>query len=89
MSERILKLLSEEIALQTTGTTMGNAQLVRVKNSSATTAYAIIVKDSGTTTGSMTLFAGEVAYIRKKAAETIESTATNTDVKIIVVGFGD
>lgn len=89
MSERILKLLSEEIALQTTGTTMGNAQLVRVKNSSATTGYAIIVKASGTTTGSMTLFAGEVAYIRKKAAETIESTATNTDVKIIVVGFGD
>ena len=89
MSERILKLLSEETALQTSAITMSNAQLVRIKNSSATTPYSILVKDGGTTTGSITLFAGEVAYIRKKAAETIESTATNTDVKIVVVGFGD
>lgn len=89
MSERILKLLSQEIALGTTPTTMGNSQLVRIKNSSASTAYAVIIKDSGTTTGSMTIFAGEVVHIRKKSAETIESTASNSDVKIVVVGYGD
>ena len=88
MSERILKILSQEIALGTTPTTLGNTQLMRIKNSSTSTSYAIIVKDSGTTTGSMTVSAGEV-YIRKKAAETIESNAPNSDVKIIAVGFGD
>ena len=89
MSERILKILSQEIALGTTPTTLGNTQLMRIKNSSTSASYAIIVKDSGTTTGSMTVSAGEVVYIRKKAAETIESNAPNTDVKIIAVGFGD
>ena len=89
MSERILKLLSQEISLGTTPTTLGNTQLVRIKNSSSTTAYAVIVKDNGTTTGSMTVYAGEVVYIRKKAAETIESTATNSDVKVVSVGYGD
>ena len=89
MSERILKILSQEIALGTTPTTLGNTQLMRIKNSSTSTSYAIIVKDSGTTTGSMTVSAGEVVYIRKKAAETIESNAPNSDVKIIAVAFGD
>lgn len=89
MSERILKLLSQEISLTATPTTMGNAQLVRIKNSSASSAYAIIVKDDGTTTGSMSVYPSEVVYIRKKTTETIESNAGNADVKIVVVGYGD
>ena len=88
MSERILKHLSQEVSL-TTADTMGGAQLVRLRNADATGQYSIVVKASGTITGSITIHAGEVLYIRKKAAETIESSAVNTDVRAVVVGFGD
>ena len=89
MSERILKLLNQETALNTTPTTLGNAQLVRVRNSTAAEVYSIIVKDAGTITGSITIYGGEVLFIRKKAAETIESTALDTDIRIVSVAFGD
>lgn len=89
MSDRIIKLLSQEIALGLTPTTMGNVGLVRIKNSSPTTAYAILVRENGTITGSMTLYAGESVFIRKNTYETIESTADNSDVRIVAVGYGD
>ena len=90
MSDRILKLLSQETNLTQTRSTAGNAQLVRVRNSGATS-YAIMVRTGGTddVIGSMTLYPSEVAYIRKAATETVESTATNADVRIVVVAFGD
>lgn len=87
MSERILKLLTQEDALTTTAGTRNGGQLFRIKNSGAGT--SIVIKDSGTVTGSISLYAGEVIYIRKKAGETIESTATDTSVRIVQVAFGD
>lgn len=87
MSERILKLLSQEVNLTTPGAFSG-AQLLRLRNAGAVS-YSIMVKDAGNITGSITLYPGEVIYVRKKAAETIESTASNNDVRAVVVGFGD
>lgn len=84
MSERILKLLGTEAAL-TSATTLGNAQLVRVYNDTAG-AVLITVAEGGTTTGTVTLKAGEVDFIRKKAAETIAAAAA---VKAVSIAFGD
>jgi hypothetical protein len=41
------------------------------------------------TTGSITIYPGEALFIRKKAAETIESTASGSEVKLVQVAFGD
>ena len=90
MSDRILKLVSQETNLTQTRSTAGNTQLVRLRNSGATS-YSIMVRTGGSDTivGSMTLYPNEVVYIRKASSETIESTATNTDVRIVSVAFGD
>ena len=87
MSERILKLLTQEDALTSTAGTRNGGQLFRIRN--AGTGTSIIVKDNGVITGSISLYAGEVIYIRKKAGETIESTTTDTTVRIVQVAFGD
>jgi len=89
MSERILKLLTEEDALTTTAGTFGGGQLFRIKNSHAGTHTSILIKDGSNTTGSITLYPGEVIYIRKKASETIESSAVDTSIRIVQVAFGD
>jgi hypothetical protein len=88
MSERILKLLTEEDALTTAGTRNGG-QLFRIRNSHASNSTSVIVKSGSTTIGSISLYAGEVIYIRKKAAETIESSAGDSSVRIVQVAFGD
>jgi hypothetical protein len=84
MSDRIIKLLGTEAALST-ATTLGAAQLVRVYNDTAG-AVLITVADSGTTTGTATVKAGEIIFIRKKAAETI---AAGSAVKAVSIAFGD
>ena len=89
MSERILKLLSQETALTATAEAFNGAQLLRIRNSHATNPTSILVKQNGTTTGSISLYAGEVIYVRKKAAETIESSAGDTSVRAVVIAFGD
>jgi len=89
MSERILKLLTQEDALNTTAGTRNGGQLFRIRNSHASNPTSILVKADGTTTGSISLYPGEVIYIRKKAAETIESSASDTSIRIVQVAFGD
>ena len=86
MSERILKLLAEETNLTTIGYV--GATLLRLRNAGSVN-YSIMVKDGSTITGSITLYPNEVIYIRKKAAETIESTASNNDVRAVKIAFGD
>jgi hypothetical protein len=89
MSERILKLLTQEDALTTTPGTRNGGQLFRIRNSHATNPTSILVKDNGTTTGSISLYPSEVIFVRKKAAETIESSASDTSIRIVQVAFGD
>ena len=89
MSERILKLLTQEDALNTTPGTRNGGQLFRIRNSHASNPASILIKDGSTTTGSISLYPGEVIYIRKKAAETIEASAGDTSIRIVQVAFGD
>lgn len=84
MSERILKLLGSEVALST-ATTLNGAQLVRVFNDTAG-AVLITVALEGSTTGTATVKAGEVIFVRKQSAETIAAGAA---VKAVSVAFGD
>jgi hypothetical protein len=85
MSERILKLLSTEITLTAnTATAVGGAQLLRILPRSNT---VITVKDGSTIIGSVSLDANQEFFVRKKAAETIESSAANT--LAVSVAFGD
>jgi hypothetical protein len=84
MSERILKLLGTEAALSS-ATTLSGAQLVRVYNDTAG-AVLLTVKLDSTTTGTVTVKAGDTVFVRKQAAETIEAGAA---VKAVSVGFGD
>jgi hypothetical protein len=83
MSDRILKLLDIERTL--TGVYYVGSTLIRVFNDTAA-AVLITVKDGSTTTGSVTVKAGEVIFVRKKSAETIEASA---GVKTVAVAFGD
>lgn len=83
MSERILKLLDIERTL--TGPFYTGATVVRVFNDTAS-AVLLTVKSDGTTTGSVTCKAGEVIFIRKMSAETLEASA---GVKTVAIGFGD
>ena len=90
MSERILKLLTQEDALTTTAGTRNGGQLFRIKNI-GTSGVSVLVKDNGTITGSISLSAGEVIYVRKRAGETIESSAnvSDTSIRIVEIAFGD
>ncbi len=85
MSERIIKLLGTEITMSAnTATTVGAAQLVRILPRSNT---VITVKDGSTITGNASLDANQAFFLRKKATETIESSAANT--LAVSVAFGD
>lgn len=88
MSDRIIKLLTEEDALTTAASARNGGQLFRIKNLGAN-GVSVVVKDNSTTTGSISLSAGEVIYIRKKASETIESTAIDASIRIVEIAFGD
>jgi hypothetical protein len=89
MSDRILKLLTQEDALTTTAGTRNGGQLFRIRNTHATNPTSVLVKDGGVITGSISLYPAEVIFVRKKAAETIESAATDTTIRIVQVAFGD
>lgn len=80
---RINKLLGTEVSL-TTATTLSGAQLVRILGGASD--ILVTVKEDVTTTGTITIKAGTIEYIRKKAAETIEAASA---VKAVSVAFGD
>lgn len=85
MSERILKLLGTEITLSAaTATTVGSAQLLRILPRSNT---VVTVKDGSTVIGTASLDANQVFFLRKKATETVESSAADT--LAVAIAFGD
>ena len=84
MSDRILTLLDIERTL--TGPYYLGFQLVRVFNDTAA-AVLLTVKDANSNTvGTVTCKAGEIIFVRKKSAETLEASA---GVKTVAVGYGD
>ena len=78
----LIKLLGSETTL-TTATNVGSATVVRVYNSD--TAGVITQKnnaDPAVTLGTITLAAGEVAFIEKDSTDTLEGCAKFKAVKV-------
>ena len=78
----LIKLLGSETTL-TTATNVGSATVVRVYNSD--TAGIITQKnnaDPAVTVGTITLSAGEVAFIEKDSTDTLEGGAKFKAVKV-------
>jgi hypothetical protein len=78
----LIKLLGSETTL-TTATNVGSATVVRVYNSD--TAGVITQKnnaDPAVTLGTITLAAGEVAFIEKDSTDTLEGGAKFKAVKV-------
>lgn len=84
MSDRILTLLDIERTL--TGPYYVGFTLVRVFNDTAGAVLLTVKTAAGTTIGSVTCKSGEVIFVRKKPAETLEASA---GVKTVAVAFGD
>lgn len=79
---RHIKLVGQEVEL-TTATTLNNAQLVRILGGASD--ILVTVKDSATTTGTMTVKAGSEVIIRKRSSETIEAASA---VKAVAIAYG-
>ena len=76
----LIKVLASETDL-TSATNVGTATVVRVLNTGS--AAVVTRKDSsGTTIGTVTLAAGEVAYFEKDPTDTLEGGAAFKAVKI-------
>jgi hypothetical protein len=81
---RIIKLLGSETNLST-ATAFNNAQLVRVYNNTAGD-ILVTVKQDATTTGTVTVKAGSIEFIRKQSSETIQAASA---VKAVAIAYGD
>jgi hypothetical protein len=80
----LIKLLASETNLAT-ATTVGGATVVRVLNTGS--AASVTRKDSTPATiGSVTLGAGEVAYLEKDSSDTLEGGA---DFKVVKVAYAN
>jgi hypothetical protein len=76
----LIKVLASETDL-TSATNVGTATVVRVLNTGS--ADVVTRKDSsGTTIGTLTLAANEVAYLEKEPSDTLEGGAAFKAVKI-------
>jgi hypothetical protein len=76
----LIKLLGSETDL-TSATNVGTATVVRILNTGS--AATVTRKDSGgTTIGTVTLAANEVAYFEKEPSDTLEGGAAFKAVKI-------
>lgn len=76
----LIKVLASETDL-TSATNVGTATVVRVLNTGS--AAVVTRKDSGgTTIGTLTLAANEVAYLEKEPSDTLEGGAAFKAVKI-------
>ena len=89
MSTRTLLVGAEIVCPTTTGTatSFSEATVVRLVNTSSSTAYVVSVveEQSGTGVGSMTLPPNAVEYLEKKSAHCV--FASNANVKGAKVGF--
>jgi hypothetical protein len=76
----LIKLLGSETDL-TSATNVGSATVVRILNTGS--AATVTRKDSGgTTIGTVTLAANEVAYFEKEPSDTLEGGAAFKAVKV-------
>ena len=77
----VIRLLGSEGNLSS-ATNMGFAKLVRVLNNKASVQVITQKNAGGTTLGTVTLAAGEVAYIQKAPTDTLTGVATSLAVSV-------
>jgi len=76
-----VRLLGSEANLAS-ATNMGFAKLVRVLNNKASVQVITQKNAGGTTLATVTLAAGEVAYIEKASSDTLTGVATSLAVSV-------
>ena len=81
MASRTLKLLGSEAGIAS-ASNVGFAKLVRVLNNKGSVQLITHKNAGGTTLGTVTLAAGEVAFIRKAPSDTLTGVATSLAVSI-------
>ena len=77
----VLKILGSEGNLSS-ASNVGFAKLVRVLNNKASVQVITQKNSGGTTLGTVTLAAGEVAYIQKAPSDTLTGVATSLAVSV-------
>lgn len=86
MSDFLLKLQSQEIALPTTANTISNATVVRLLNTGGASHLVTLADNAGTTVGSITIAAGQDLYITKETTQKLK-VDSGTDVKAVPIGY--
>tara|TARA_R100001510_G_C7617284_1_gene179085 strand:- start:769 stop:1023 length:255 start_codon:yes stop_codon:yes gene_type:complete len=77
----VLKILGSEGNLSS-ASNVGFAKLVRVLNNKASVQVITQKNAGGTTLGTVTLAAGEIAYIQKAPSDTLTGVATSLAVSV-------
>ena len=77
----VLKILGSEGNLSS-ASNVGFAKLVRVLNNKASVQVITQKNAGGTTLGTVTLAAGEIAYIQKAPSDTLTGVATTLAVSV-------
>ena len=77
----VLKILGSEGNLSS-ASNVGFAKLVRVLNNKASVQVITQKNAGGTTLGTVTLAAGEIAYIQKASTDTLTGVATSLAVSV-------
>ena len=77
----VLKILGTEGNLSS-ASNVGFAKLVRVLNNKASVQVITHKNAGGTTLGTVTLAAGEIAYIQKAPSDTLTGVATSLAVSV-------
>tara|TARA_B100000131_G_scaffold186524_1_gene179550 strand:+ start:9774 stop:10031 length:258 start_codon:yes stop_codon:yes gene_type:complete len=85
MTDRTIRLLGSEGNLSS-ASNVGLSKLVRVLNNKGSVQVITWKNAGGTTLGTITLAANEVAFIRKASTDTLTGVATSLAVGI---AFGD
>lgn len=78
---RVINILGSQVTLGS-ATNVGFAKLVRVLNNKTTVQLITKKNAGGTTIGTVTLAANEVAYIQKSSTDTLAGAATSLAVSI-------
>ena len=84
MVATILRVLGTETSVNSSGSVLGNAKLVRVYNQNASDVLITVTNAASTVTGTVTVKAGTVEYIAKAPTDSISAA---TACKMVSVGF--
>jgi len=80
-----VKILSTEVDLSNTASSVSNAQVVRVHNLNGATKLVTLKNVGGTVLGTISIANNEVINIRKNSKETLEVPAATANIKAVKI----